>query len=91
MKRFKKGQQVVCTHPTGMWLGVFPGPFHGDIVTVDKYSTIHPGNIELVEYPDSRVGYVLPDCFAQMWFEPLSEINEIEAILSNENVCQENT
>jgi len=77
MKRFKDGQQVVCTHPTGMWLGVIPGPFHGDIVTVSKYSVIHPGSIELAEYPVSRVGNDLPECFDQMWFEPLADITEL--------------
>lgn len=83
MKRFKPGQQVVCVHPTGMWLGVIPGPFYGDIVTVDKYSTIHPMSIELVEYPVSRArkGYDLPDCFRQDWFEPLADLKEIEIIL----------
>lgn len=68
---------MVCTHPTGMWLGVFPGPFNRDIVTVSKYSPIHPGCIELVEYPVSRAGYSLPDCFSQQWFEPLADLNEL--------------
>jgi hypothetical protein len=78
MKRFKKGQQVVCTHPTGMWLGVFPGPKMGEIVTISKYSAIHHDSIELVEYNYSNVGNDLPDCYAQMWFEPLMNIEELE-------------
>lgn len=84
MNRFQKGQKVICVHPTGMWLGIFEGPFRNDVVTVDKYSSIHPGFIELVEYPNSRVGNFLPDCFAQSWFEPLAEINELTKILENE-------
>lgn len=78
MQRFEPGQEVVCVHPTGMWLGVIPGPFPNDIVTVSGYSVIHPDNIELVEYPISRVGNILPDCYKQMWFEPLANISELE-------------
>jgi hypothetical protein len=77
MKRFQKGQQIICIHPTGMWLGVFPGPFKDEIVTVSKYSSIHPGFIELVEYPYSHIGNNLPDCYAQEACEPLADITEL--------------
>ena len=88
MQRFKAGQQIVCVHPTGMWLGVIPGPYHGDVVTVSKYSTIHKDCVELKEYPVSRAGknYDLPDAFAQLWFEPLADINELTSVLENEEV-----
>jgi len=78
MRRFQAGQQVVCVHPTGMWLGVFPGPYYGDIVTVSRYSEIHKDSIELVEYPVSRAGYPLPECFTQIWFNPLADLKELE-------------
>jgi len=84
MRRFKEGQKVICRHPTGMWLGVFPGPFFNDVVTVSKYSSIHQGYIELCEYPNSNIGNHLPDCYGEIWFEPLSEINELEAILEQQ-------
>jgi hypothetical protein len=88
MQRFKPGQKIICTHPTGLWLGVIPGPFPRDVVTVSKYSVVHPGCIELEEYPHSRAGkgYELPDGFSQMWFEPLADINEITEILQREEV-----
>jgi hypothetical protein len=84
MNRFKPGQQVVCTHPTGMWLGVFPGPKMGEIVTVNKYSEIHKDSLELMEYDYSNVGNLLPDCYRQCWFEPLSDLKELE--LENKNI-----
>lgn len=83
MQRFQEGQQVVCTHPTGMWLGVFPGPKMGEIVTVSKYSIIHPGFVELVEYDYSNVGAPLPDCYAQEWFEPLANVNTLMRSIEN--------
>lgn len=85
MQRFKQGQQVVCTHPTGMWLGVFPGPKMNDIVTVSKYSTIHKSSIELVEYNYSNLGYLIPDAYIQIWFEPIADINELTQILEESN------
>jgi hypothetical protein len=78
MRRFKSGQQVVCTHPTGMWLGVFPGPKMGEIVTVNKYSEIHKDSLELMEYDYSNVGNLLPDCYRQCWFEPLADLKQLE-------------
>lgn len=78
MKKFEEGQKVICKHPTGMWLGVFPGPFRGDIVTVSGISVIHPGWLELAEYPVSRCGNELPDCFAPYWFEPLQDYDVLE-------------
>lgn len=86
MQKFQPGQQVVCTHPTGMWLGVIPGPFAGELVTVDRYSTIHKDCIELKEYPVSRAGkgFELPDAFQQQWFKPLADITELTDILEQE-------
>jgi len=86
MQRFQKGQQVICTHPTGMWLGVIPGPFKGDIVTIVKYSSIHGDSIELEEYPVSRTGRTMPECFTQVWFEPVADINELTEVLERENI-----
>ncbi|HTJ52657.1 MAG TPA: hypothetical protein VL443_24545 [Cyclobacteriaceae bacterium] len=77
MKRFKEGQQVVCTHPTGMWLGIFKGPGYGDIVTVKKYSSTFPNSIGLVEHQFSPRNDGRIACFPQTWFEPLMDINEI--------------
>lgn len=87
MKRFQKGQRVVCTHPTGMWLGVFPGPKYGEIVTVLKYSVLHPDCIELVEYNYSNVGNHLPDCYVQWFFEPLADISSLVESLESEATC----
>lgn len=84
MRLFQNGQKVVCVHPTGMWLGVFPGPFYGDIVTVDRYSEIHKSSIELKEYPVSFVGNDLPDAYAQVWFKPLADISELTEILEQQ-------
>lgn len=87
MRKFKSGQRVVCTHPTGMWLGVFPGPRMGEIVTINRYSEIHKDCLELAEYNYSNVGNELPDCYNQVWFKPLSKREvihkkSIESILS---------
>lgn len=84
MRKFQEGQQVICKHPTGMWLGVVPGPFFNEVVTVSKYSAIHPGYIELIEYPVSRCGMSLPDCYAQDWFEPFMDISELTEILEQQ-------
>lgn len=82
MQLFQKGQKVICTHPTGMWLGVFPGPKNGELVTISKYSDIHKSYVELVEYNFSNVGNDLPDCYAQSWFKPLADISELTEILN---------
>lgn len=86
MRKFKPGQQVVCTHPTGMWLGVFPGPKYGEIVTIDRYSEIYKTSLELREYNYSNVGNELPDCYNQCWFEPLADIEELVNKISEKNV-----
>lgn len=85
MKRFSNGQQVVCIHPTGLWRGVFPGPRYGELVTISKYSSIHPGYVELVEYPESVIGNPLPDCYAQEWFEPVADVNALMASIHETN------
>ncbi len=87
MRRFSEGQQVICVHPTGMWLGIVPGPFMNDIVTINKYSAIHSGYVELKEYPVSRFGNDLPDCYAQDWFKPIGDITELTEVLNAEPIA----
>lgn len=94
MKRFKTGQQVVAARPfkvhkcrdeNGTYFKVtVPIPKLHEIVTVKKYSTVHPNHIELVEYQACPNGFALPMCFDQGYFEPLMDISELTEILEQQ-------
>lgn len=84
MKNFKIGQEVLCTHPTGLWFGCIKGPGKNEIVTISNFSEQHKGYLEFKEYPISAVGNLLPDCYNANWFEPLADVTKMVDEVFNE-------
>lgn len=85
MSRFKKGQQVVCVKKDrwrstdGRYNGW--GPEFNEVVSVYGFYEDAIIILEYLIYPDG-----IRAAFCERWFEPLSDISELEEILNAEAI-----